>query len=57
MFFRFKRARLQLGPKLTLPPPAIGQGWFENWYADETIRIAHDSRGSNLLLIFTFRLI
>ena len=47
--FRFTSAGLRL-PRLTLPLPPFGQGWFDNVYVDDTLRISRDSRGDTLVV-------
>ncbi|CAI5466979.1 unnamed protein product [Closterium sp. Yama58-4] len=46
--FQFTGARL-VTASWTLPVPPFGQGWFDNTYIDEEIRISRDSRGDVLV--------
>ncbi|GJP33983.1 hypothetical protein CLOM_g18469 [Closterium sp. NIES-68] len=46
--FQFTGARL-VTASWTLPVPPFGQGWFDNTYIDNEIRISRDSRGDVLI--------
>lgn len=47
--FRFTSAVLK-GENWDLPLPPFGQGWFENVYLDDDIRVAKDIRGDYLVV-------
>jgi len=51
--FRFRAARLELRwpVEATLPIPPVGEGWFDNLYVDDTLRVARDSRGDTLVVV------
>lgn len=51
--FQFTSARLELVQpfKFTLNLPPFGQGWFDNIYVDDTMRVARDSRGDTLVVV------
>eukprot|EP01039_Chlorochromonas_danica_P002409 gene2409-2642_t len=46
--FQFTKARLSFG-SLRLPLPPVGQGWFDNVYVDDKVRIVKDIRGDYLI--------
>ncbi len=48
--FRFAGAALRRPPAAPLALPPFGQGWFDNLYVDETLRVARDSRGDTLVV-------
>ncbi|XP_010053947.1 probable plastid-lipid-associated protein 11, chloroplastic isoform X1 [Eucalyptus grandis] len=47
--FRFTSAVLR-GRSWEIPLPPFGQGWFENVYLDDEIRVAKDIRGDYLIV-------
>ncbi|KAL1213559.1 putative plastid-lipid-associated protein 11 [Cardamine amara subsp. amara] len=47
--FRFSSAVLR-GRNWEIPLPPFGQGWFENVYMDDEIRVAKDIRGDYLIV-------
>ncbi|VVB06764.1 unnamed protein product [Arabis nemorensis] len=47
--FRFSSAVLR-GRNWEIPLPPFGQGWFENVYLDDEIRVAKDIRGDYLIV-------
>ena len=48
--FEFKFAACALKWRfLQLPLPPVGEGWGEQVYLDETLRIQRDSRGDTLI--------
>ncbi|WCJ22945.1 Plastid-lipid associated protein PAP / fibrillin family protein [Euphorbia peplus] len=47
--FRFTSAVLR-GKSWEIPLPPFGQGWFENVYLDDDIRVAKDIRGDYLVV-------
>ena len=51
--FSFTSARLELEKPFqwTLQFPPVGQGWFDNLYVDDTMRVARDSRGDTLVVV------
>lgn len=49
--FKFTGASLKLPwiPELSLPP--VGQGWFDNVYLDDTLRINREIRGNTAVYV------
>ena len=47
--FKFTSASIRFGDALRVPIPPFGEGWFENVYVDEDMRVSRDSRGDTLV--------
>ena len=45
------RLELRWPVEATLPIPPVGEGWFDNLYVDDTLRVARDSRGDTLVVV------
>mmetsp|Transcript_6386 Transcript_6386/g.12192 ORF Transcript_6386/g.12192 Transcript_6386/m.12192 type:complete len:199 (-) Transcript_6386:37-633(-) len=46
--FKFSAATLTL-PWFDVPLPPVGEGWFDNLYVDEDVRINRESRGNTVV--------
>ena len=49
--FAFTSASIRFGDFVRVPIPPVGEGWFENVYVDEDIRVSRDSRGDTLVCV------
>jgi len=49
--FAFTSASIRFGDSVRVPIPPVGEGWFENVYVDEDIRVSRDSRGDTLVCV------
>jgi hypothetical protein len=49
--FAFTSASIRFGDFFRVPIPPVGEGWFENVYVDEDIRVSRDSRGDTLVCV------